>query len=524
MVKSNSRTPDARHSKMRRGVGRFATIACGSLCSLGEPKALATGIWQGGLDDRHVEIEQAERSPGDLPERACNRDNQLQQYKAAEIHNLAKLFNPADLHVTDRKSIQLAAGPVVGAVTPPGSKSITNRALVCAALADGTTTLSGVLRSDDTGVMIACLEDLGIKVAVDWSRHVVTVTGCGGRIPSNQADLHVGNSGTTIRFLTAMVATGNGQFALDGVPRMRERPIGDLLDVLASLGVGVQSHSPGGCPPVTVNTTGLRGGDVTVRGNISSQFLSGLMLAAPAAESSVNIRVEGQLVSRPYVEMTRRVMLAFGADVHVTEEQHFKILAPSPYVATEYAIEPDASAASYFWAVAAITRGQVTVEGLSKDSLQGDVAFCECLEKMGCDVDYGSSSITVTGAPLRGIDVDMNDISDTVQTLAAVAVFAKGPTTIRGVAHIRHKETDRIGDLVTELRKLGARAREKEDGLQIIPNALHGAEIETYDDHRMAMSLSLVGLRVPNVVILNPGCAAKTYPGFFDDLECLASR
>jgi len=231
--------------------------------------------------------------------------------------------------------------------------------------------------------------------------------------------------------------------------------------------------------------------------------------------------VEGELVSKPYVEITLAVMRAFGATVEAEDLIRFRVPAPQAYQGRHYEIEPDASAASYFFAAAAVTGGEVTVEGLSRQSLQGDVRFCDCLEQMGCEVRYGDRGITVVGRPLHGIEADMNAISDTVQTLGAVALFAEGPTTITGVAHVRHKETDRIGDLATELRKLGADVEEREDGLRITPQNLHGAEIDTYDDHRMAMSLAIAGLVIPGLLIRNPRCTEKTYPRFFDDLARL---
>jgi 3-phosphoshikimate 1-carboxyvinyltransferase len=318
-----------------------------------------------------------------------------------------------------------------------------------------------------------------------------------------------------------MLTLGHGTFRLDGTARMRQRPIEDLLHALRQLGAGAVCELPGGCPPVVVRSQGLRGGRATVAGNISSQFLSGLLLAAPYADADVELTVDGALVSRPYIDTTRGVMAAFGVGVQVEEPSRFSVRAGQRYRGLRYAIEPDASAASYFFAAAAITRGEVTVEGLSRASLQGDVAFCDCLRQMGCDVRYSEDRIAVAGKPLHGIEIDMNAISDTVQTLGAVSLFADGPTTIRGVAHIRHKETDRIHALAVELRKLGAEVEERTDGLRITPRGLHGAEIDTYDDHRMAMSLALPGLVVPGVVIRDPGCTAKTYPGFFRDLEKL---
>ncbi|MEX0977842.1 MAG: 3-phosphoshikimate 1-carboxyvinyltransferase [Pirellulales bacterium] len=408
---------------------------------------------------------------------------------------------------------------------PPGSKSLTNRALVCAALARGTSTLDGVLESEDTQVMIEALGGLGISIRVDPQSHSAQVTGCGGKIPAARADLYVANSGTTVRFLTALAALGRGVFRLHGTTRMHERPIQDLLDSLAALGVRAESEAGTGCPPVVVHADGLSAARTTMRGDVSSQFLSGLLMAAPCAQgpagTPLEIEIAGPLVSKPYVEMTLAVMRAFGARVEVDRDWKRIAVAPSAYAATSYPIEPDASAASYFWAAAAITGGRVLVEGLGSSSLQGDVAFCECLARMGCKVREDRSGIAVEGGPLVGIDVDMNAISDTVQTLAAVALFADGPTEIRNVAHIRHKETDRIAALASELRKLGATVQERADGLRIVPGPLHGAGIDTYDDHRMAMSLALVGLKIKGVVIHNPECTAKTYPKFWDDLESL---
>jgi len=263
-----------------------------------------------------------------------------------------------------------------------------------------------------------------------------------------------------------------------------------------------------------------------IAGTISSQFLSGLLMAAPCAQGTVELEVQGELVSKPYVEMTLAVMRAFGVAVKNENLARFIVPPRQVYRARAYAIEPDASAASYFFAAAAVAGGRVTVEGLGRESLQGDVRFCDCLKRMGCEVAYGENSITVSraaGQTLRGIDVDMNAISDTVQPLGAVALMVDGPTTITGVGHIRHKETDRIAALAAELRKLGANVHEREDGLTIVPGHLHGAEIETYNDHRMAMSLAIAGLVVPGVVIRDPGCTAKTYPRFFEDLRRLAA-
>jgi 3-phosphoshikimate 1-carboxyvinyltransferase len=407
-----------------------------------------------------------------------------------------------------------------GVIRPPGSKSLTNRALIVAALAGGATRLTGVLDSGDTRVMVEALNQLGIELQHDRKNCVVEVGGIDGRPLADQTELWLENSGTSIRFLTALCALGSGTFRLDGNARMRERPIADLANTLNTLGGDVACELDTGCPPVVVRAQGLAGGTARVAGNISSQFLSALLMAAPCARSSVELHVVGELVSRPYVEMTLQVMKAFGVAVDEPEPGRFHI-APQNYIARQYNIEPDASAASYFFGAAAITGGEVTVTGLTKDSLQGDVRFVDALEQMGCRVDWKSDSITLQGAPLKGIDIDMNAVSDTAQTLAAVAVFADGPTRIRNVAHIRHKETDRIEAMANELRRLGQRVDVEPDGLTIHPAPVQPAVIQTYDDHRMAMSFALVGLKAEGVQIADPECTAKTYPRFFDDLRTL---
>jgi 3-phosphoshikimate 1-carboxyvinyltransferase len=425
----------------------------------------------------------------------------------------------------DPLAIPSRPGPIRGTIRPPGSKSITNRALVCAALARGTSRLTGVLDSEDTRVMTAGLAALGIGIEADWGRFELTVTGCGGRIPAATATIDCAASGTTMRFLSAVCGLGHGTFRLDGTARMRQRPIGDLVTALQALGVDAVAESPGGCPPVLIHSSGLAGGSVTVHGGTSSQFASGLAMAAPCAGHGMRITFAGQLVSLPYLEMTRRVMQRFGAECGPLGDGGWDI-PPTGYSACHYAVEPDASAASYFLAAAAITGGEVRLEGLSRRSMQGDVGMADALERMGCTVDWdeteGAESITVRGRAEHGIDIDMNAISDTVPTLAAVALFASSPTTIRNVAHIRDKETDRIGDLVRELRKLGARVEEHADGMTIAPSPLHGATVATYDDHRMAMSLSLPGLVVPGVRIENPSCVGKTFPDYWSRMATLA--
>jgi 3-phosphoshikimate 1-carboxyvinyltransferase len=427
--------------------------------------------------------------------------------------------------MSDSIQICSASGPLRGRVRPPGSKSITNRAVVCAALSEGVSTLSGALDSEDTRVMLESLTRLGFEVEAKDSKRTLIIRGAGGAVPALEADLFCANSGTTLRFLTALVTLGHGYFRLDGVPRMRERPIIDLIDALNQLGAKTDTELENGCPPVVVHANGLPGGKAKLRGEISSQYLSGVLMAAPAARSPIELVIDGRLVSKPYVNMTIQVMKSFGVTVDSNENlTKFSIESPQVYGACDYAIEPDASAASYFWAAAAICGGDVTVDGLSSASLQGDVGFVNCLEQMGCEVHRDSDSITVTGGPLRGIDVDMNAISDTVQTLSVVALFADGPSTIRNVAHIRHKETDRIAAVATELRKLGAEVDEREDGLKITPAKHQSASIDTYRDHRMAMSFALAGLRISGVQIRDPGCVDKTYPNFFEDLKRLTAQ
>ena len=413
--------------------------------------------------------------------------------------------------------------PIRGTVRTPGSKSLTNRALIVAALADGTSTLRGALDSQDTQVMIDSLRRLGIGVEHDPQECTITVQGSGGGPAIDKAELWLENSGTSIRYLTALCALGHGTYRLDGNARMQKRPIGDLVRALQQLGSNVECEQQTDCPPVTVNAQGLPGGRTDVSGGLSSQFLSALLMAAPAAQTPVEIGVAGELVSRPYIDMTLGVMARFGVMVDCRAEGSFTI-APQKYRAGDYDIEPDASAASYFFAAAAITEGEVTVNGLAHGALQGDIGFVEALEQMGCQVIWERDRTTVRGRPLRGIDIDMNAISDTAQTLAAVAVFADGPTRIRNVSHMRIKETDRIHALVEELRRIGTEIEEFDDGLIIHPRPVKPARIRTYDDHRMAMSFALVGLKSDGIVIEDPDCTAKTYPRFFDDLEELCKE
>jgi 3-phosphoshikimate 1-carboxyvinyltransferase len=418
----------------------------------------------------------------------------------------------------------LPAPPTV-TVRVPGSKSITNRALPLAALLARaqTLTLTGCLHSEDTEVMVTALQQLGFGVQIDWPTGVATLHTPAAEplIPATSADLFVANSGTTMRFLTALVALGHGIYRLDGIPRMRERPIADLLAALSAAGVAAQSVLVRGYPPVEIRAAGLAGGRLRVRGDVSSQFLTGLLLAAPFARQATTITVDGPMVSQPYIDMTVTMLRQFGIAVERPEPGIFQVPGQRTPPPATYAIEPDASAASYFLAAAAVTGGQVTVTGMDMGTLQGDALFADLLVEMGCNIELAPTGMTIVGRPLHGIRVDMNAISDTVMTLAVVACFAAGPTTIHNVAHIRHKETDRLSALATELRKVGVRIDERPDGLTITPGPLRGATLATYNDHRMAMSLALLGLRIPGIVIDQPGCVVKTYPGFWHDWEQL---
>lgn len=428
-------------------------------------------------------------------------------------------------------------------VCVPGSKSITNRALILAALADGRSTLRGALDSDDTRVMIDSLRRLGIEVMAEEEGETLHVSGQGGCIPAQVAELFVGNSGTSVRFLTALCALGKGRYRLDGVPRMRERPMGDLLDALHELGVEAISEAGNGCPPLRVQGAGrLKGGRVRLRAEASSQFVTALLMVGPCAQGAVEIEIVGQL--RPfYVEITRRMMAqwdvvssAAGGEDETPPDanQHeipltYRIPAGQKYVSqAAYRVEPDASSASYFFAAAALTGGRVTVPGMNAQALQGDIRFAtEILTAMGCTVRQGAEGITVVGpspGELCGIDRDMSAVSDTSLTLAALAPFANSPTRVRNIAHARLQECDRIRAACTELSRLGVIVEEHTDGFTIYPAAqITPATIQTYHDHRVAMSFALIGLRAPGVTIADPGCVAKTFPDFWSRLEKLRS-
>lgn len=417
------------------------------------------------------------------------------------------------------------SAPLDAVVRVPGSKSITNRALVVAALAHGTSRLEGVLFADDTEAMLDGLARLGVELQVDRDAEVVTVTGTGGRVPPGPVELDARLSGTTSRFLLPLLALGEGPYRLDGAEPLRSRPMADGLHALAALGAEVVEHGAPGHLPVTLRGrgAGTLGGEVRLRGDVSSQFLSGLLLSAPCTAHGLTVRVDGVLVSRPYVELTASVMRAFGAEVDWVDDQTLRV-ASGGYRAETYRVEPDASAASYFFAAAAVVGGRVVVRDLHRSSQQGDIGFVDALAAMGATVEDTPLGLAVRRDDgLRGITTDFTHISDTAQTLAAVAAFADGPTTVEGIGFIRRKETDRIAAVVTELRRCGLEAVELDDGFRVVPGPVQPATIATYDDHRMAMSFALLGLRVRGIAIADPDVVAKTFPTFWTVLGSLPS-
>ena len=423
------------------------------------------------------------------------------------------------------RAVEPIDGPLDATVTVPGSKSLTNRALVCAALADGTSVIEGALVADDTEAMVEALRRLGAGIVAGPVPDRLTVTGTGGSLSAGPVELDLRLSGTTSRFLLPVVALGRGRYRLDGRAPLRARPMGPVLAGIEALGARVEPHGrPGHLPVTVVAPGGLAGGRVDVPGDASSQYLSGLLLAAPYTPGGLRLRVTTSLVGRPFVDMTADVMAAFGVDVEI-DDAEFTVPA-GRYRATDYRVEADASAASYLFAAAAICGGRITVEGLGSQSRQGDARFADLLAAMGADVSRSAKATTVAGAgPLRGLgDVDLSDMPDMAQTLAVVAVFADGPTRVRGVGFIRGHETDRIAAVVRELRRCGIDAREEPDGFVVHPGTPQPARVATYDDHRMAMSFALLGLRDPGIEIEDPDCVAKTFPGYWQALDELRAH
>ena len=423
---------------------------------------------------------------------------------------------PAELPIRPR-------GPLDAKVRVPGSKSITNRAALAAALAHGPSALAGALASDDTDAMRVALGALGVAIDVDGDAW--RIAGRAGVLAAPAEPIDARASGTTARFLTAAAVLAAGPVTIDGAPRMRERPIADLTDCLAALGASVEVLGQKGCPPVRVQGGGLRGGRAPIDARRSSQFVSAVLLAAPYARTDVTLDpIGGFVISAPYVDLTLAVMRSFGADARWLPGGSLFVAAGRHYQGRAYAIECDASAAAYPFCAAAIAGGRVRVDGVPAGSLQADFRLLDVLERMGCTVTREAAAVTVErapGAPLAGVEVDMNDFPDAVLALAVAALFADGPTRIENVPNLRIKETDRLAALERELAKLGARAEAGPDWLAIEPGPLHGAAIETYDDHRMAMAFALAGLRVPGVVIRDPRCVAKTWPDYFAMLDTL---
>ncbi len=411
--------------------------------------------------------------------------------------------------------------PIHRSIRLPGSKSITNRALLLAALADGESQLNHILLADDTRLMIDALRCLGVPLRIDEHELTAHVSGVAGRWPNAEANLFCGNAGTVIRFLTAACTIDHGRYRLDGVERMRERPIDELVDALRELGAQIGYEDQDGCCPLTIRATGLRGGALERDSTVSSQYVSAILMAGALAAQDVMIGFDRPLPSRPYIAMTMHVMQAFG--VHAVERNMMRFIVPAPqcYRAANYDIEPDASAASYFLAAAAITGGQVTIEGLGTASCQGDIAFAHVLGEMGCRVEQDEWQTTVHGPSdgrLNGVTVNLGDMPDVAQTLAVLAAFATGPTHIQNVGNLRIKETDRLSALESQLAAMHVDIEICNDGLTIRPNGVpRAARIKTFDDHRMAMSFAIAGLVLDGMEIENPACVEKTFPEFFDE-------
>ena len=418
--------------------------------------------------------------------------------------------------------IQPVRKPLDATIDVPGSKSYTNRALLVAAMAHGASTLTGALFSDDTHYMSASLRKLGVEINADEKRATFDVRGNGDNIPVSSAELYIGNSGTTSRSLTAYLSLGHGKYVVDGdEPMRRSRPISDLLNALRQIGVSVRSQFDNGHLPIIVDANGLEGGKTRLDVSKSSQFLTALLLISSCAKNGMEIEVIGKR-EMPYIDITLSVMEAFGVRVVNEDYRYFRVEGGQQYQPRTYNIEPDASNASYFFSAAAITGGHVTVKNLHLDSAQGDIRFVHVLEQMGCQVSVSDIGVTVTGPrQLKGVDVDMRAISDTSLTLAAIAPFADSKVTIRNIEHTRWQETDRIHAMVTELRKLGIPVVEHQDGLEISPAPIIPTAIDTYQDHRMAMAFSLIGLKVKGIQINNPECVGKTFPNYFQVLERL---
>ena len=405
-------------------------------------------------------------------------------------------------------------------VTIPGSKSYTNRALLIAGLTNGECRLEKPLVSDDTKYMIRALKAFGVPVQEEQEAFIVS--GKGGKLSTPDGDIFIGNAGTAMRFLTTLSALAPGKIRLDGDERMRERPVADLLDCLTLMGVHAVSRNNNGCPPIDIaGGEASKGGEVELAGEKSSQYLTSILLSAPYFKKDTCINIKGDLTSKSYADITLDIMKTFGVQVENEKYQHFKVKAGDRYKAQTYQVESDWSSASYFLAAAAVTGGEVTLDNINTQSVQGDAQFTSVLEKMGCQIEKKTNSIHIKGKPLHGITINMNNMPDAVQTLAVTALFAKGETVIKGIGNLRIKETDRIAALTKELTRLGAEVKAGEDYLIVKPGDYTGAEIETYNDHRMAMSFAVAGLKIPGILIKNPNCVEKSFPDFFRRFENL---
>ncbi|WP_446008190.1 3-phosphoshikimate 1-carboxyvinyltransferase [Candidatus Electrothrix sp.] len=408
-------------------------------------------------------------------------------------------------------------------VEVPGSKSLTQRALIAAALACGESTLIGPLASEDTAYTMKALRQMGVVVD-DSDPKAWMVQGSGGEIATPDKDIFLGNNGTATRFLTSVAALGQGRFRISGGERMAERPIEPLIRALRGWQVQIQSEAANGCPPLSIDAAGLSGGETVLPEGKSSQYLSSLLLVAPYAAQKADLKVEGEVFSKPYVKMTLAVMADFGIWAEVSPNMNRFQIPQGCYRGTRYQVEGDASGASYFWAAAAITGGKVNVANVPVPSLQGDAQLVPLLERMGCHVERSEGGITVQGPEqLKGIEVDMGNMPDVAPTLAVVAAFAEGTTVINNIAHLRIKECDRLAVMVNELRKMGADVEEEDDRMivhgQIGGANLHGADIETYEDHRIAMCFAVAGLRVAGVKVHGEECVAKSFPDFWERFE-----
>jgi 3-phosphoshikimate 1-carboxyvinyltransferase len=403
-------------------------------------------------------------------------------------------------------------GTIDAVVRVPPSKSYTNRALIVTALADGASKLVDASNSDDSEYLIRALRQFG--VTIERNHDGVGVQGTSGKISAPSEEVFVGNAGTAMRFLTTFASLAEGISIVTGDEQMQRRPLGDLLEALHA--AGIKSSSNNGCPPVKIHGGNFTGGRVDIRGSVSSQFVSSILLSSPYAKHPVTLCVQKKLISLPYVDMTLQVMRSFGAKVDAFDSSVFAVSNADRYVGQTFRIEGDATCATYFLAAAAILQGRAVISNLSGDSLQGDLKFLPVLAEMGCRITHHGESVELQGGKLFGVEVDMNEMPDCVPTLAVIAAFAKGPTTILNIAHLRFKETDRIRALAKELSKIGAQVDVFDEGITIHPGNLRGATIETYNDHRMAMSFAVAGLRIAGIGIENPTCVSKSFPNFWE--------